>query len=327
MMRAMEAFETPFCRNVRMSSSSPSSFDLPRALAAGIRPTGQDPARVALVCQQGRPAPGDAPTQQRRIPSRPVRLLDERQQGPRAPEPQRRPGQSGQLSQSGDQCRHLVEHRLHGGSSGAAQTRRLSHPRQRSCPRLANALRASECLRPFSLRRRGGAAVQGTTTVAGSRRQDPLTSKIVPLLSEAQQGGVRGDLHGQGVRSSWKPSRAGCVLGRARAGRYAGGLAAGPAGTFDAPLGLSGGGAVGQGNRLPVPPGRRHRHHHSLGRADVQHLLELGAVRAATDSRADPSRFGCSPGTGPQGRPPADQPQRSSGCDRQAPPQGPKSWH
>ena len=31
MMRAMEAFETPFVRNVRMSSSLPSSFDLPRA--------------------------------------------------------------------------------------------------------------------------------------------------------------------------------------------------------------------------------------------------------------------------------------------------------
>ena len=80
-------------------------------------------------------------------------------------------------------CLNLVEHRLHGGSSGAAQTRRLSHPRQRSCPRLANALRTSECLRPFSLRRRGGAAAQGTTTVAGSRRQDSLTTKIVPLLS------------------------------------------------------------------------------------------------------------------------------------------------
>ena len=126
-----------------------------------------------------------------------------------------------------------------------------------------------------------------------------------------------------GTRGS-RPGLDAC-LAALEPGRYAGGLAVGPAGTFDAPLGLSGGGAVGQGHWLQVATGRRHRHHHSLGRADVQHLLELGAVRAATDSRADPSRLGCGTGTGTSRRPPADQPQRSAGCDGQAPPQGPKS--
>ena len=33
--------------------------------------------------------------------------------------------------------------------------------------------------------------------------------------------------------------------------------------------GLSGGGAVGQGHRLQVAAGRRHRHHHSLGRVEL----------------------------------------------------------
>lgn len=68
------------------------------------------------------------------------RASDDCKQGPRAPQAWRGPGQSGQLSQAGDQCRHLVEHRLHVGSSDATQMRRLSGKRQRPRPRLAGAL-------------------------------------------------------------------------------------------------------------------------------------------------------------------------------------------
>ena len=51
MMRAMEAFETPFVRNARMSSSLPSSFDLPRAPLGRPRrlPRALAPARPSLV--------------------------------------------------------------------------------------------------------------------------------------------------------------------------------------------------------------------------------------------------------------------------------------
>ena len=87
-------------------------------------------------------------------------------------------------------------------------------------------------------------------------------------------------------------------------------------------FGLSGGGVVGQGHRLPVPPGRRHRHDHSLGRADVQHLLEPGAVRAATHPGEDAGWTRGCPGTGTSRRPQTNQPQRSAGCDGQAPPTG-----
>ena len=60
--------------------------------------------------------------------------------------------------------------------------------RREGCPiHDSDTLWASECLRPFSLRHRGGTAAQGTTTVAGSGRQDSLTTKIVPLLSETPQ--------------------------------------------------------------------------------------------------------------------------------------------
>ena len=82
-----------------------------------------------------------------------------------------------------------------------------------------------------------------------------------------------------------------------------------------------------QGYRLPVPPGRRHRHHYGIRGTHVQHLLELGAVRAKADPGAYPSRLGRSPGTGPFGRSPADQPRRFARRDRQAFAQGPQPQH
>ena len=44
--------------------------------------------------------------------------------------------------------------------------------------------------------------------------------------------------------------------------------------------------------------GRRHRHHHGVGRVDVQYLLEPGTVRAAPDPGAHPSRAWLLPGQG-----------------------------
>ena len=50
-----------------------------------------------------------------------------------------------------------------------------------------------------------------------------------------------------------------------------------------------------------------------LGRADVQHLLELGAVRATSHPGEDAGWTRGCPGAGPSRRPQADQGRRSAG--------------
>ena len=55
---------------------------------------------------------------------------------------------------------------------------------------------------------------------------------------------------------------------------------------------------LGKGIGFRSLSGRRHRHHHGVGRVDVQYLLEPGTVRAAPDPGANPCRLGRSPGAG-----------------------------
>ena len=66
-----------------------------------------------------------------------------------------------------------------------------------------------------------------------------------------------------GARGS-RPGLDAC-LAALEPGDNAGGLAAGgPSRAFDAALGGPSGGAARQRYRLPVPLGRRHRHHHGI---------------------------------------------------------------
>ena len=87
------------------------------------------------------------------------------------------------------------------------------------------------------------------------------------------QGRVRRGLRGQSFRSPKQAARARCVCCRTQARRYLGRLAAGPTRPLNAAPGGAGRGAAWQGHRLPVLAGRRHRHHHGVGRAHVPRVL------------------------------------------------------
>ena len=82
---------------------------------------------------------------------------------------------------------------------------------------------------------------------------------------------------------------------------------------------------LGKDIGFPFAAGRRHRHHYGIRRVDVQHLLELGAVRAAFDPGAHARRLGRCPDARPSRRPQADKGRRSAGGDGETPAQGPQS--
>ena len=63
---------------------------------------------------------------------------------------------------------------------------------------------------------------------------------------------------------------------------------------------------IGKGDRLPIPPRRRDRHDDGVGRTDVPHLFEPGAVRAAAYPGAHAGGSGRGPSAGSPGRPQVD---------------------
>ena len=119
MMRAIKAFETPFCRNVQISSFLPSSFDLPRASWRPPDPPWSAPRSGRVRSRQKPEEDNHCLGLEILLALESDGLLDRREA-------------HAFVDQTINDVQDLTE--------ASTQARRLSGPRRRSCPRLANTL-------------------------------------------------------------------------------------------------------------------------------------------------------------------------------------------
>ena len=146
-----------------------------------------------------------AAAEQKRGAARPPSVPGGRESGPPAAPSWRGARPSGQLPESGHQCRHCIEYRLHGRGGRAAQARRLSARRDRSRAYLADAVRPPQYPWEVSFQR-GGDSWAARLTATPTAGPEGLAYKISPILWGSLSSCWPSDLRQQGIPVGQPPS-------------------------------------------------------------------------------------------------------------------------